>query len=419
MGFSSRALGTLQKLGKGASRLGVLTIAYGLMDANTAKALSALQGDKKNLKFHSDEINILQKSFKSSIPSIFNDVLKIGELISKDNDTRLIAPIALKKPDMLPLIVSYYDLEHSNVKKPFDKDFLYVMLRKVSASRQSVSAKTPPILKLLDKSFHIEISIVASTTSGGDYTNHKNVITLGSSQINPMKFVCFFDLSKDVNSIIKGMNTIIQNENLNPLDDKSYIHLNTARTLMIGNPSVKSIIELVLTTSPRSAIIRNNDFGLRQVFKSAVDQNRIADIKPINELQSQIITALRNKLTNGIASETFGKPIIKIRSSGTIISFEFNVRGSSIGLLIPRTRIEIDIKSSKASLEFQTINRGLLSAQKTKFINNIKELESLKSTLITAGPVIESKAIKDFINILLFVTEFGGTSVQNNLITIL
>ncbi|MCA9496643.1 MAG: hypothetical protein KC589_06870, partial [Nanoarchaeota archaeon] len=160
MTFSSRALGTLQKLGKGASRLAVLTIADGLMDENTAKALSALQGDKKNLKFHSEEIDILQKSFKSSIPSIFNDLFKFGELISKDNDTRLVASISLKKQDMLPLIVSYYDLEQSNVKKPFGNDFIYVMIRKVSASRGTVSAKAPPILKLLDKSFHIEISIV-------------------------------------------------------------------------------------------------------------------------------------------------------------------------------------------------------------------------------------------------------------------
>ncbi|MCA9496644.1 MAG: hypothetical protein KC589_06875, partial [Nanoarchaeota archaeon] len=237
---------------------------------------------------------------------------------------------------------------------------------------------------------------------------------------NNSKFVCFFDLSKNVNSILKGMNTIIQNENLNPLDNKSYINLNTARTLMIGTLySVKSVIEQVLTTAPRSAIIRNNDFGLRQVFKSAVNQNRIADIKPIVELESQIITALRNKLTNGISSEAFGKPIIKISTTGTILSFEFNVRGSNIGLLIPRTEIEIDIKSAKASLEFQTINRGLLSAQKTKFINNIREIESLKSILLASGPVVESKAIKDFIDIIFNVLEFGGTSVKNNLITIL
>ena len=420
MGFSSRALGTLQKLGKGASRLAVLTIADGLMDENTAKALSALQGDKKNLKFHSEEIDILQKSFKSSIPSIFNDLFKFGELTSKDNDTRLVASISLKKPDMLPLIVSYYDLEQSNVKKPFVNDFIYVMIRKVSASGQSVSSKAPPILKLLDKSFHIEISIVAATTSRGDYTNYKNIITLGNSVTNSLKFVCFFDLSKNVNSILKGMNTIIQNENLNPLDNKSYINLNTARTLMIGTLySVKSVIEQVLTTAPRSAIIRNNDFGLRQVFKSAVNQNRVADIKPVVELESQIITALRNKLTNGISSEAFGKPIIKISTTGTILSFEFNVRGSNIGLLIPRTEIEIDIKSAKASLEFQTINRGLLSAQKTKFINNIREIESLKSILLASGPVVESKAIKDFIDIIFNVLEFGGTSVKNNLITIL
>lgn len=419
MGFSSRALGTLKKLGQGAGRLAVLTIADGLMDENTAKALSALQGDKKNLKFHKEEIDILQKSFKSSIPSIFNDLFKFGELIPKDNDTRLVSAISIKKSDMLPMIVSYYELENSNVKKPFENDFIYVMLRKVSAPTQSVSSKAPPILKLLDKSFYIEISIVASTTSNGDYTTYKNVITLGSSETNNLKFVCFFDLSKNINSILNGMNIIIRNENLNPLDNKSYINSNTSRLLMIGTISVKSVIEKILTTSPRSAIIRKNEFGLRKVFESAINQNRIADIKPIIDLEHLIIKELRNKLTNGVSSEAFGIPIIKISSTGTIINFVFSVRGSDTGLLIPRTEIEIDLKSEKASLEFSTVNRGLLSAPKTKFINNIKEIESLKSILLSSGPVIESKANKDFINIILNILEFGGMSVKNNLISIL